>query len=279
MNERRSVASVVRQALIAVCLLSPPWPAIAATNEVTLHVETLDDDLRAGGTAWFVMQMKNGSERLTQLTRPGERWASKSRRQFRVAPPAHARWTDVQRVGIRFRPDRGGGLRKADDWQVYFWLGVGAACFDRAPLPAHRIPVGTACPSARETYRFEGDRGEQTRWAALSVVAGTLAVSAAPSASAPGASCTYEGVEYQRDADGDGVEGWVCGGNDCDDADPRRFPGNPEVCDAAGFDEDCDPNTFGDRDLDGDRFVDARCWNDPAQRGVRGVPVGRRLNR
>ncbi|HJK89523.1 MAG TPA: MopE-related protein, partial [Polyangiaceae bacterium LLY-WYZ-15_(1-7)] len=46
-----------------------------------------------------------------------------------------------------------------------------------------------------------------------------------------------------------------------DDANADAYPGAPEVCDAAGVDEDCDPTTFGDRDGDGDGFVDARCCN------------------
>jgi len=63
------------------------------------------------------------------------------------------------------------------------------------------------------------------------------------------------------DADRDGADSIACGGNDCDDADPNRFPGNTEVCDSEGNDEDCDPTTLG-FDLDGDGFVGDRCCND-----------------
>ncbi|HJL30305.1 MAG TPA: MopE-related protein, partial [Polyangiaceae bacterium LLY-WYZ-15_(1-7)] len=62
------------------------------------------------------------------------------------------------------------------------------------------------------------------------------------------------------DADGDGVDAPECGGADCDDADPNRFPGNVEVCDAEGHDEDCDPETLGP-DRDGDGFVSTLCCN------------------
>jgi hypothetical protein len=51
----------------------------------------------------------------------------------------------------------------------------------------------------------------------------------------------------EGDVDGDGVT--VCGG-DCDDDDPDRFPGNPEICD--GIDNDCDAATDEDVDADGD---------------------------
>ncbi|MBX7194525.1 MAG: hypothetical protein K1X94_20885 [Sandaracinaceae bacterium] len=55
-------------------------------------------------------------------------------------------------------------------------------------------------------------------------------------------------------------------GNDCDDADAHRFPGNLEVCDDAGHDEDCNLDTRGGIDSDGDGFEDARCCN-PAEAG------------
>ncbi|MFK7984673.1 MAG: putative metal-binding motif-containing protein [Sandaracinaceae bacterium] len=68
-------------------------------------------------------------------------------------------------------------------------------------------------------------------------------------------------VNTAPDADGDGHADLACGGDDCDDADPSRFPGNTEVCDADDIDEDCDPETYGFRDNDGDGFPDVACCN------------------
>lgn len=62
------------------------------------------------------------------------------------------------------------------------------------------------------------------------------------------------------DADMDGHEDARCGGDDCDDSDPDRYPGNPEICDALGVDEDCNPNTLG-TDADGDGFAAEECCN------------------
>lgn len=78
-------------------------------------------------------------------------------------------------------------------------------------------------------------------------------------AAAAGASLTKGCVNGDSDRDGD--DSIACGGNDCDDNDVQRFPGKPEVCDSNGHDEDCDPDTFGQRDSDNDGFWDAQCMN------------------
>jgi hypothetical protein len=49
--------------------------------------------------------------------------------------------------------------------------------------------------------------------------------------------------------------GCECGGDDCDDADADRFPGNAEVCNRDGEDDACNPATFGNRDADQDGYV------------------------
>jgi hypothetical protein len=68
----------------------------------------------------------------------------------------------------------------------------------------------------------------------------------------------------QRDCDGDGSNATRHGGDDCDDGDANRYPGAPEVADFNGHDEDCDPQTFGQRDADGDGEFDARAYNTDA---------------
>ena len=89
---------------------------------------------------------------------------------------------------------------------------------------------------------------------------GSLPCEGAQSCDEPNATCATQ-CDVVNDADGDGAIAVECGGNDCDDSNPARFPGNTEVCDPGGFDEDCDPSTFGYRDQDMDGYPDAACCN------------------
>lgn len=75
------------------------------------------------------------------------------------------------------------------------------------------------------------------------------------------------------DADGDGQGDAKCLdargvplGTDCDDHDANTFPGNRETCDA--HDEDCDVETIGTTDVDGDGYVSSACSNPLADGGV-----------
>lgn len=76
------------------------------------------------------------------------------------------------------------------------------------------------------------------------------------------------GCGTNSDRDGDGVKAIACGGSDCDDSDPNRFPGNLEVADQFGHDEDCDATTIGGRDQDKDGFIDISVTNPDGRGGV-----------
>jgi hypothetical protein len=66
------------------------------------------------------------------------------------------------------------------------------------------------------------------------------------------------------DCDADGSRAISHGGDDCDDYDAANFPGGAEVADVNGHDEDCNAETFGHRDADGDHFITVYAYNTAA---------------
>ncbi|MFZ5480732.1 MAG: MopE-related protein [Myxococcota bacterium] len=66
------------------------------------------------------------------------------------------------------------------------------------------------------------------------------------------ATATVAFAAVAPDGDGDGADALAWGGDDCDDADPRVFPGAQETCD--DVDEDCDG--FVDEGVGSDWWVD-----------------------
>lgn len=86
--------------------------------------------------------------------------------------------------------------------------------------------------------------------------------------------CRHEAPDQDGDGHGDpacvGSDGASLG-DDCDDADPSRYPGAEEVCDALDEDEDCTLDTVGKLDEDGDGVVSSSCCNVEAHRSQCGA--------
>lgn len=75
----------------------------------------------------------------------------------------------------------------------------------------------------------------------------------------------FAALELGVDKDGDGHASIGTGGDDCDDSDPNRYPGNTEVCDLSAHDEDCDYSTSGVLDTDHDGYISWICANVDSQ--------------
>jgi hypothetical protein len=140
--------------------------------------------------------------------------------------------------------------------------------------------AGTALESERAAEPVQ--TGEQTPDAAVTVEAGTTSDASVGGCGSdldcvddyactldrclPDGECTHTAPDQDRDGRGDAEckdRHGASLGNDCDDQDAQRFPGNPEFCtlDAPDHDEDCDPTTFGVLDADQDGHTHAACCN------------------
>lgn len=152
-------------------------------------------------------------------------------------------------------------------WSVLFLLVACTACDAPAVPDAGGLDASSRCSSdAQCSNGVFCDGTERCRPRDPSADASGC-VSADSGACSDGAVCDegarrcVSSCDSEPDADGDGVASMLCGGTDCDDADPTRAPGLLEVCDADDVDEDCVPTTVGDLDADGDDHVSDTCCN------------------
>lgn len=110
--------------------------------------------------------------------------------------------------------------------------------------------VGAAARCAADSECDDGvfcNGVERCNPASASADARGCLVSTTP-ACAVGRSCNETRKSCEQncvDNDGDGHLSAACGGDDCDDNDPARFPGNVEVFNDNDKDQDCNPETHG----------------------------------
>jgi hypothetical protein len=158
----------------------------------------------------------------------------------------------VEKTALRQGAVNAGGIN---------WKCEANRCTVKGPWPAPG--VGSCAALAREVGRLVS-YGHPGRSLDAKEMSECNRNAAKPgSAPAPTPTLTPGRIEARpggiRDEDGDNHPT----DDDCDDRDPRRFPGNPEIGDTEGHDEDCDPSTFGAVDLDKDGHFDARYFNRP----------------
>lgn len=276
--------------LAAAALLAGTTVWAADDAPVTLEMTTLDDDLRAGGDVMFLLKMFDGVVQRISVNR-GQRLADNTTQRTPVKPRSPYQWTDVTEYGLVVRLHPGDGqLQQPDKWKVRLTLkGTGGNC-----EPRH-LRSGTACFGER-LVDFHFERSMTQMWPIRAAVArcssdldcnggnfcgmqvarcaaGDRGANPAgcvrlprPQPACGGGACDEAADRCNLacatpDKDGDGEPSIECGGADCDDNDRNRAPARSEVCDERDVDEDCNPTTFGDRDLDGDGYIDANCRN------------------
>lgn len=148
------------------------------------------------------------------------------------------------------------------DFRVVWFVGlamVASACSSSKPMNDGGVDAASRCEVACDdgVYCNGAETCDPENGAANAdgCVAGTAPCAATCDEAAD--SCPSCEVP---DSDGDGHDAVACGGDDCDDEDAAAFPGNLEVCDEDGRDEDCDPVTLGP-DEDGDHHYPEDCCN------------------
>lgn len=291
------MTSLVRRYLSGAMLLlvgSAFAPAYAQEKAaITVRFTTGADDLRGGnisGTGnnvWFHFLTTSGQKRYaTSNANQSRTWASNS--EHSVVIPDVGTVGDLKsfelQVTNRMKADIFEGV---DNWHLAALRitvnagGVERVLFDGRGSPLRVLTAGQphqsfALRRVADQCAVDSDcndgvycNGEERCAIPRSASATTLrsCIAGTPVSCSAGLVCNEHSMYANRcdvpepDQDGDGFRSEVAGGPDCDDHDGNRFPGNPEVCDADGHDEDCDLTTAGIRDADGDGHNDAACFN------------------
>lgn len=258
-------------------------PALAA-DTLLFQVGTGGDDLRGGNDNVHLRAYDNDGRLVGSVDNANglQRLADHSNRSMHLPLQPGVRWQDV--AAVELVTTLGGGIggdnwnldslkvTPANDTRIVLFQGragplfrfTGEARSRRFPVLTHKCDIDADCdngvgadgaerclPVAR---KIDGQRLRQCQ------AGRPLACPQGQRPSDDGRRC--QPLPLQRiDADGDGHYSEATGGDDCDDGNSNRYPGNIEICDANGVDEDCDLQTGGQRDLDGDGFTDAACFN------------------
>lgn len=248
-----------------------------AAETVVLTLVTGGDDLRGGNDNVHVRLIDVQGRRVAQRLNANDlgRWENGSTHDVSITLD---RGTFDQLAAIELETTFGGGMG-GDNWNLdrVSLAGSGKVLFEARGTPLFRFT------GDQKTKRFafavsqcavDADcsdgltaNGEERCVGAPRALDG-MQVKQCKAGSAPVCPAGSEQSESedrcvttQVDVDGDGAASVNTGGDDCDDQDAARFPGNVEVCDAQGRDEDCDVATVGLRDADGDGHNSAQCFN------------------
>jgi hypothetical protein len=267
-------------AALLLCSLAPAQDQVPVerynvtrTDDLQVTIRLGADGARGGNQLLLLFQMNNGSTRKFDLNRSREEWAGNSEHRVEVAVQPPIVYADIARIGVEWHGSRGDLLQEQDDVDLaQMTIDSRATGASAVIMNGRRVGIG-----AIQNVRLEND---QTFWGGgvrplihgVSVCqsdvacddgvfcngaehcapgnpnANHLGCVVRPPPCGAGQLCNEQNNSCSVacvDRDGDGHLSASCGGDDCDDNDSNRYPGNVEVLDAADHDEDCDVNTHG----------------------------------
>lgn len=244
-------------------------------TQVYVRIDTGNDDLRAGSELLLVLARTNGTNQRIPLIL-GRRLADRTPAS-RVYPiPYPFPLNELASVTLSWVPGRCSAPCQTDQWEMAnISIHVGGGPGD----PTLQTAAGSYGRVANRTwdlpYKFV-DRDEQKllfnvdhsvavcstdrdcddrtfcngveRCEPANPLANASGCVAANPACRSGLICNEAARSCGQactDNDGDGHLAASCGGDDCDDNDAARYPGNIELFNDNDKDQDCDPNTHG----------------------------------